>query len=256
MTAYVIYGTGQDKGVAGSSSVAFGLNAGGGGSGGWTGQTNATAAVISLGGVSTAGRYAAVAAIPLTANEIAVALCYTPVGTAGANDYIAFDGIQLTINDALTPFASATVGYSDAAPQVRFAPKAFDRRSQGVETAYQYRYYWQTNDAVSTQVYGSGFYYTTTECNIVMNFPLPMRAVPAVAFGGKTLDNTTFAVLNATGTTPVALATDYLTAGLAAASIYAGTLEATTAGSTAGWACDLIGAATPTTANIQWSAEL
>src|SRR5258707_41543 len=67
MTAYIIYGTGSDQGVAGSASVAYGLNAGGGGSGGWTGQANATAAGISLGGVSTAGRHGAGAAHPTAA---------------------------------------------------------------------------------------------------------------------------------------------------------------------------------------------
>jgi hypothetical protein len=99
MTAYIITGTGTDQGVAGSASVAFGLNAGGGGSGGWTGQANATAAVIALGGVST-GRYAAVGTIPAAATEIAVAICMTPVGTAGTNDYVAFQNIQLVRNPA------------------------------------------------------------------------------------------------------------------------------------------------------------
>ncbi len=53
MTAYIVTGTSTDEGM---QKLAWGLNAGGGGSTAWTGQTNATAAVISLGAVSTAGR--------------------------------------------------------------------------------------------------------------------------------------------------------------------------------------------------------
>ena len=48
----------------------------------------------------------------LTATEIGVALCFTPVGTASTNDYIAFAGIQLVRNSSLASDASATAGTS------------------------------------------------------------------------------------------------------------------------------------------------
>src|SRR5215469_12705164 len=67
LKAYIIYGTGTDEGAA---KMAFGLNAGGGGGSGWTGQANATAAVVTLPGISASGRYAAVASVPTTATEL------------------------------------------------------------------------------------------------------------------------------------------------------------------------------------------
>lgn len=141
MTAYIVYGTGADEGAA---SLGKGLNNGGGGSAGWTGQANATAAVIPIS--TTNGRYAAVATIPATATEVGVALCFTPVGTASTNDYIAFSGIQLVRNNALASKVSATVGYNCTTINCT----GFDRRTQASETALQQRYYWQWAETVSS----------------------------------------------------------------------------------------------------------
>ena len=169
MTAYIITGTAADEGL--SSLVA----------GSWTGQANATAAVISLGGVSTAGRYAAIAAIPSGTAEIAVELCYKPVGTAGANDYIAFAGIQLIRNPANASFASGVVGYSSTTANLTLA--AFERRTQAAETNYQYRYYYRLAEAtVSNALYVvAPCAVSTTSLGVCMvPFPVPMRVAPAV----------------------------------------------------------------------------
>ena len=255
MTAYIITGTGADEGVAGSASVAFGLNAGGGGSGGWTGQANATAAVINLGGVSTLGRYAAVANIPAGATEIAVALCYTPVGTAGTTDAVYFSDIQLVRNPTLAGKASATAGYScdnTANPQIQCS--AFERRHQAIETALQQRYYYQINEPAASKAVGNGNYQTSTICDVQIPLPMPMRAAPTLVIGGTAESNTTWAVMIAS-VTPVVLASTYLVQD----AVIGNTptmiaVQATTAAKTAGQGCTLVGAGGG--ANIQASAEL
>ena len=199
MTAYIVYGTGTDEGM---SKLAWGLNAGGGGSTAWAGQANATAAVISLGGVSTAGRYAAVAAIPATATELAVALCYTPVGTAGTTDAIYFAGIQLTRNNAITAYASTTVGYN--ATTAPFALSSFDRRVQGLETLYQQRYYYQiTESSTAIRVEGICAMSTSSIANCLINFPTTMRVAPTMTYATGFEASATTASSSATACTNI-----------------------------------------------------
>lgn len=177
MTAYIVYGTGADEGM---QKLAWGLNAGGGGSTAWTGQANATAAVISLGGVSTAGRYAAIANIPATATEIGVALCYTPVGTAGTNDYIAFGNIQLRRNTANAAFASATVGYASTAVPLA----SFERRPSFLEAQYQYRYFYKLTEGAAIQTRAECFNSDTTHAQCQIYTPVPMRIAPVFTGDG------------------------------------------------------------------------
>ena len=178
ITAYVVTGTGTDEG---SAKMAFGLNAGGGGSTSWTGQANATAAVIGIGPVSTAGRYAAVANIPATATEIGVALCWTPVGTAGAADYVAFTGIQLKTSQALASYANASVGYvagAAGAPQLSL----YVRKEPEVEAVGQYRYYYQLTEGTPINIVANCSATSTTVALCLVQYPVPMRAVPTVAY--------------------------------------------------------------------------
>jgi hypothetical protein len=168
ITAYIIYGTGQDEGT---TKLAFGLNGGGGGSSGWTGQTNAAADVITIGTLSASSRYAAVANIPGTATEIAVALCFTPVGTGVTNDYVAFSGLQLVRNPSNGGYASATVGYGGLVP---FSGAGFERRSQEVETALQQRYYFRFNETSQSSM-TIGLAYTTTQTTYTVATPVQMR---------------------------------------------------------------------------------
>lgn len=186
VTVYIITGTGTDQGVAGSNSVAFGLNAGGGGSGGWTGQANATAAVISLSGTGTTGRYAAVARIPATATEMAVALCMTPVGTAGTNDYVAFQNIQLVRNASLTAKASTTLGYScDNSIQTQINCTALDRtRPAALEALLQYRYFYKITEGAAITQRGPCAAIDTTHTNCYLNTPVPMRIAPVFSGDG------------------------------------------------------------------------
>jgi hypothetical protein len=195
MTAYIVTGTGTDEGI---SKLAFQFNAGGGGSSTWAGQANATAAVIPISTVS--GRYAAVATIPATATEIAVILCYTPVGTAGTNDYIAFSGIQLVRNSSLAGSVSTTVGYNCASINCT----SFDRRLQGVETLLQQRYYYQITESTTVaRVEGSCAMSTTSIANCFIPFPITMRVAPTMTYATGFLASATTASTSGTACTAV-----------------------------------------------------
>lgn len=176
MTAYIITGTGTDEGV---SKLAFALNAGGGGSGTWTGQANATAAVIPISTAS--GRYAAIATIPTTATEIAVVLCYKPVGTAGTNDYIAFSGIQLVRNSSLAGSVSTTAGYNCTTINCT----SFDRsRNSATEAQLQYRYMFKLTEGAAIQTRALCHDIDVTHADCLINFPMPMRIAPVFTGDG------------------------------------------------------------------------
>ena len=192
MTAYVITGTGADEGM---QKLAWGLNAGGGGSTGWAGQVN-TGVTVTIGTNNVSNRYSVVAPVPTTATEIGVALCFTPVGTAGTNDYIAFAGIQLTRNNALAGVA----GTAGAALNVNDGrAKAFARRSQQQETALQQRYFYQINETNGT-VYGTGICQASGVARVPIYPPVTMRATPTgtITVGGFSVSLAGAAVTAAT----------------------------------------------------------
>lgn len=174
MTVYLITGTGADEAA---STAAFNLNAGGGGSSTWTGQVN-TGVTVAISTVNS--RYTVAIPAPSGTTEAAVALCFTPVGTAGTNDYIAFSGIQLTRNSALTA-AAGSAGAVLPANDTR--AKSFSRRSQQVETALQQRYYYQvTESASAATMRGSCTNLTSSISNCIVPFPVSMRIVPTVTY--------------------------------------------------------------------------
>ena len=269
LNAYIIYGTSTDEGT---SKLAYALNAGGGGSSTWTGQTNATTGAFPL-SVSTLTRAAAIATLPSTATEVAVALCFTPSGTssgAGGTDYVSYSNIELRKADYLAAFANSTTAYtvntSSTNPSQSYitatinnavqngAIPAFSRRLAAVEAALQYQYYWQINEPAASKAVGNGNYQTSTICDVQIPTPVPMRIAPTLTIGGTTESATTWAVMIAS-TTPVVLASTYLiqdavignTPNMIA-------VQGTTASKTAGQGCTLVGAGGG--ANIQASAEL
>lgn len=200
MTASFITGTSTDEGAA---KAGFGLNAGGGGGAGWTGQANVSVNVTIS---TTNNRYTVVGPIPAGTTELAVALCFTPVGTAGTNDYIAFSGLQLTRNVSLASVAG-TAGASLPINDTR--AKTFARRSAALEAAMQYRYYYRINEVNTAGVVQSpgGQYDTVTSCSIAFPLPSPMRATPTADLGN--LAATTFTVAPGSVASPVVLGTPF-----------------------------------------------
>jgi len=250
MTAYVVYGTGADEGM---TNLAYTINSAGGGSSAWTGQTASSptgAVVVPLGGVSTIGRYTIAVSIPSTATEMGVVLCFKPVGTAGANDYVAFSGIQLTRNSALAGIATSAgvyVGANDT------RAKSFARRTQEVETAMQQRYTYAINEGTITagavMVGGGSAQGTTTTCTAAVVFPVTMRAAPTYT---NALSATTFKLVSASQAA-TALSTPF-SATLAANTPYNASINFTTTGMTAKDGCLLVSAAG--SGQMLWAAEL
>jgi hypothetical protein len=181
LAVYVSYGTGVDDGAV---KMAYGLNAhGGAGTTSWTGQAN-------LGGTngflipitSSWNRYGVAVPIPLTATELGVSICYTPVGTGTATDWFEFGKAQLVINPALTTLAgtagaainaTGTAGGSAAAPV-----KSFNRRPSALETLLQQRYFYQLTETAAIIPIATCAVSTTSLGNCFIAFPTTMRTTP------------------------------------------------------------------------------
>ncbi|HXN66383.1 MAG TPA: hypothetical protein VN926_01870 [Bradyrhizobium sp.] len=203
VVVYFISGTGVDGSAA---TAAFNLNAGGGGSSLWTGQVN-TGVTVSLTGPSTGGRYTAVAPFPSGIAQVAIAICYTPVGTAGTNDYIAFGNIQLTRNNALGTVA----GSAGAALNVNDTrAKTFSRRSQAQESLLQYRYAYVISEGAAATFRGFGHVTTAGagdgngKLQWLINFPVVMRGVPTMTYAAGFAGFTTTAETTATNCSALA----------------------------------------------------
>jgi hypothetical protein len=259
MTVYISYGTSTDEGV---SKMAFSLNAGGGGSAA-TGFANATAAVIPLAAVSTAYRVAAVAQIPTTATEMAVSICYTPVGTAGTTDALYFDNAELRKADGLAPFVNTAAGYVlagnvltttiNGVAQYAYIP-AFSIRPYEQETTLQYAYaYSVAEPATAVGVGFSGNAVTTTTCNTSLAFPVTMRVAPTFTAYGTALSASTWKINYAATSTTLAT-TFYVTTTGNTPSAAFGTWTVSSAALVAGGSCFPVGAAGGST--LLWSAEL
>lgn len=248
VAVYILTGTGTDEA---SANAAFSINAGGGSATPWTG-----AAV--LGGTTgyripitaTWGRYTVAAPIPATATEIAVAICYTPVGTGGATDWFEFTGAQLVPNASLAT-AAGTAGAVLAANAGN--AKAFYRRPQAVETDLQFRYTYSINEGTITagtiMAGGGTALGTTTTCSISIRFPARMRVAPTYT---NALSATTFKITSATQAA-TALGTPF-SATLGVNTVDSASINFTTTGMTAKDGCELVSAAG--SGQMLWAAEL
>lgn len=250
LAVYISYGTGTDEG---STKFAYGLNAtGGAGTTAWAGQINLGGTAGYLVPISTTwGRYSVVAPMPTTAVEIAVAICYTPVGTGTATDWFEFTGAQLVRNSALTSVAGA----SGAVLNVNDTrAKSFARRLSAEEAVLQQRYLYTISESATSGALqsGAGNGASTTTCSLYFPFPVLMRAAPTFVAEGTALSNLTWTITHVV--TATALATTYLVT-LGANTPNGASMTATVAsGLTAGQTCVL------TSANggsrLTWSAEL
>ena len=104
--------------------------------------------------------------VPLTANQVAVAFYYTPVGTAGAADYFEITGVQLEQGGVATPF---------------------EQRPIQTELALCQRYYYNPGT-----VYNTGMSMNTNQFGEILTwaFPVTMRAVPTAVQNFVNADNT------------------------------------------------------------------
>ncbi len=250
LAVYISTGTSADEG---STKMAYGLNAAGGsGSTAWTGQVNLGGTAGYLVPISTTwGRYSVVAPIPAAAVEVAVSICYTPVGTGTSTDWFEFTGAQLVRAPALTSVAGtagAVLNLND--PRA----KSFARRTNAEEAVLQQRYLYTISESATSgaQQSASGQGATTTTCSLYFPFPALMRAAPTFVAEGTALTTTTWTITHVA--TATALASTYLVL-LGANTPNGGALTGTvSSGLTVGQTCVL------TSANggsrLTWSAEL
>lgn len=188
---YLVSGTGAEEG---SAKMAYTVNAGGGAGAAWTGGV-ATGVTVTTTGIGTVNRYTVAIPVPSTATEVGVAICYTPVGTAGTTDGIVFSDIQLTRNSALTTVAG-TAGVALPANDAR--AKAFARRPIAMEAQLQYRYAMVWSEATLYAAAGSQATpmapcaaVDTTHTNCWLNFPVPLRTAPTMTFANGFASPTT-----------------------------------------------------------------
>jgi hypothetical protein len=144
LTSLVVTGTGTDQNQRS----------------GYTGQAIAINSTSTL--TTTWQRFTATATLPTTMTEMSVNFEYTPVGTAGTNDYFEVTGVQLELGSTATSFARNGATY------------------QGELAACQ-RYYWRTT--ISSGNYtplAVGISTSTTEAKTTLFFPVQMRAVSSI----------------------------------------------------------------------------
>jgi hypothetical protein len=191
---------------------------------GYSGQAlpiNGSTAILT----TTWQRFTFSATIGATATELCPIFQFTPVGTAGANDYYEITGVQIDIGSVALPF------------------RTYAGTLQGELSACQ-RYYFRWNASNVNTVFLTGQAYTTTGSVFTIAYPVAMRANPTVI---------EFASLGASNNTLGVNAVSAL--GLTYVSSTTGGLQATTTGLTAGNATLLL-ANTSASAYLGIGAEL
>jgi hypothetical protein len=121
------------------------------------GYTSQTPIVDAYPNMSTSTqRFSYTAVIPANVTQLGVLISYVPTGTAGANDFIDIDGVQLEAGSVATPFSRA------------------GGTLQGELAACQ-RYYWALSATV-IYTYGAG----GGQYRVPIYFPISMRSAPTV----------------------------------------------------------------------------
>lgn len=171
---------------------------------------------------------------PATSTQVGTSICFTPVGTAGANDFIETANHQLEI-----------VGPGVA------TPTAFEHHTAQADLSSAQRFAYVISDnVVSTRVLGLCQATAATTADCVLQLPVTMRAVPATTV----VTATSFGVTVAAGTAGTCTT---LAATATSNTVNQATLTCTT-GSTlaAGNAAKFIGANTGAANKVAVSAEL
>lgn len=163
ITAQVITGTGTDQGLSSLLAAT------------WTGQAttlNDTSQPLT----TTFARFTPASwcfAMPTNATEAAVQFGFTPVGTAGANDWFQITGAQLEV----VPLPPA--GRTGSVPSV------FEQRPPSWEVTKLQRYFWQLTEA-NTPLAATCYVTGSNTQSCVLQNPVVMRSAPtaAVTAGG------------------------------------------------------------------------
>ncbi len=161
------YGTGTD---GSATNFAGGL---------WTGYANAYTGNTAI--TTTTTRYSVAAAIPSTANQVGVKVCYTPVGTAGATDNIEIALAQLEASGATLPSTAYLGGTLPTLSQYA-QPSSFAFRSKELEQTLAQYYFYQITEGAASVSHGMCAMSTTSIANCLIQFPVSMRVAPTMTY--------------------------------------------------------------------------
>jgi hypothetical protein len=183
----------------------------------WTGLTTLVNTNFPTPTAPAWARYQTTAAVPINAKELAVGICFTPIGaTSGATDGIAFVGAQLEQGSIASPFE-----FRAASLVLAEAQRFFLR-------------YNEINTVAAVQFGGGTALGTTTTCSIAIPFPVTMYKAPTYT---NALSATTFTVTSASQAATV-LATPF-SATLGANGVNNASINFTTTGMTAKDGCEI-----------------
>jgi|SRR5579859_3386634 len=125
--------------------------------GSWTGATNVINSTFIP--TTTMTQYTFTGTVPANATQLGLLISYTPVGTAGANEWVQFVGVQLEAGQYVSNFEHLDV--------------------QMVLEICQ-RYFFNIAEPAAGVVVGAGMVTTTNNEIVMLNLPVQMRAAPTV----------------------------------------------------------------------------
>jgi hypothetical protein len=123
----------------------------------FTGATNAFNTNATL--TTTWQRFSVTGLIPATVTEFAPEFTYTPVGTAGANDYFEVTGVQIDVGSVAQQF------------------RTYAATIQGELAACQ-RYYYRSGGESAYNAFGNGYAASATVGSMLVRLPVTMRVKP------------------------------------------------------------------------------
>ena len=233
VTLWIYYGTGTDEGFGTQGSASAIPPA-------WTGITTLYNTAVTTPTTNTTwNRYSTgPVAVPLTATEIGVAVCYTPSasGTAGTTDGIAITGAQLEV----------------AGPNAT-TPSAYEFKPALAEVVKAERFFYTLAEPADARgVGGMGNAATTATCQTIIPFPVTMRVAPTFTALGTALSGSTWKINSAASSTVLATTFYVTTTNNSTTNAY-GTWTVSGTPLTAGNACYPIGANGGSI--LSWSAD-
>ena len=161
LSAYIIYGTGTNEGLNASPTASPAITPA------WTGINSSLTKQVTL--TSAWQRFTYTAALPSTATEAGIEICWTPTSAsnAGTTDGFSLAGVQLEAGTVASPF---------------------ETHPFAVDYAIALQHYYQVADGAATVNYPSTCNVTTANTTVRCNFVLPsiMRAVPVTNVGTAT----------------------------------------------------------------------
>jgi len=158
--------------------------------GSWTGYAGVT--LYNQAGQSTTAvtlttafqRFSMSGVIPSTATQIGFNFAYTPVGTAGANDYVEFAGVQMEVM-----------------PQGGVTPTPFEFLPTPIVRQLCQHYFYRREEGNSSVKTLLGQCNSTTAASLLLTFPVPMRTMSTTSLSGTTVQLGSFAMTGPTGGT-------------------------------------------------------